>query len=57
VGTAKSRVFRARRQLQTWLAGEEHSAPAQELTQSQRNERRHETRITSGFLGEARSAV
>lgn len=26
VGTAKSRVFRARRQLQTWLAGEERSA-------------------------------
>lgn len=26
VGTAKSRVFRARRQLQTWLAGEEKSA-------------------------------
>jgi RNA polymerase sigma-70 factor (ECF subfamily) len=25
VGTAKSRVFRARRQLQTWLAGEERS--------------------------------
>jgi RNA polymerase sigma-70 factor, ECF subfamily len=28
VGTAKSRVFRARRQLQAWLAGEERSAPA-----------------------------
>lgn len=27
VGTAKSRVFRARRQLQSWLAGEERSAP------------------------------
>jgi RNA polymerase sigma-70 factor (ECF subfamily) len=27
VGTAKSRVFRARRQLQTWLAGEERSGP------------------------------
>jgi RNA polymerase sigma-70 factor, ECF subfamily len=26
VGTAKSRVFRARRQLQTWLAGEERPA-------------------------------
>jgi len=26
VGTAKSRVFRARRQLQAWLAGEERSA-------------------------------
>lgn len=34
VGTAKSRVFRARRQLQTWLAGEERSSPAvQKLTQ------------------------
>ena len=31
VGTAKSRVFRARRQLQAWLAGEERpaAAPAQ----------------------------
>lgn len=28
VGTAKSRVFRARRQLQAWLAGEERPAPA-----------------------------
>lgn len=28
VGTAKSRVFRARRQLQTWLTGEERSAAA-----------------------------
>jgi len=28
VGTAKSRVFRARRQLQTWLAGEERTAPS-----------------------------
>jgi RNA polymerase sigma-70 factor (ECF subfamily) len=27
VGTAKSRVFRARRQLQSWLAGEERSTP------------------------------
>lgn len=27
VGTAKSRVFRARRQLQAWLAGEERPAP------------------------------
>ena len=27
VGTAKSRVFRARRQLQTWLTGEEHPVP------------------------------
>ena len=28
VGTAKSRVFRARRQLQAWLAGEERPAAA-----------------------------
>ncbi len=28
VGTAKSRVFRARRQLQVWLAGEERTTPA-----------------------------
>jgi RNA polymerase sigma-70 factor (ECF subfamily) len=28
VGTAKSRVFRARRQLQVWLAGEERPAPS-----------------------------
>lgn len=32
VGTAKSRVFRARRQLQAWLAGEER--PAQALAKS-----------------------
>ncbi len=36
VGTAKSRVFRARRQLQTWLAGEES---AEATTEEQRAER------------------
>ncbi|NKE48331.1 sigma-70 family RNA polymerase sigma factor [Roseomonas frigidaquae] len=36
VGTAKSRVFRARRQLQTWLAGEES---AEATTEEQRTER------------------
>lgn len=36
VGTAKSRVFRARRQLQTWLAGEES---AEATTEEQRIER------------------
>jgi RNA polymerase sigma-70 factor (ECF subfamily) len=34
VGTAKSRVFRARRQLQTWLMGEE-SATRNEATQAE----------------------
>ncbi len=34
VGTAKSRVFRARRQLQTWLMGEERHAPAVAAAQS-----------------------
>ena len=29
VGTAKSRVFRARRQLEAWLMGEEHQKPAE----------------------------
>ena len=33
VGTAKSRVFRARRQLQSWLAGEERSAPLPATTE------------------------
>ena len=46
VGTAKSRVFRARRQLQAWLMGEEHPA------QAPRNGRAD----TIG-IGEARSAV
>ncbi|MGK7865408.1 sigma-70 family RNA polymerase sigma factor [Falsiroseomonas sp. E2-1-a4] len=36
VGTAKSRVFRARRQLQVWLAGEESAAAT---TDEQRTER------------------
>ncbi|WP_439597329.1 sigma-70 family RNA polymerase sigma factor [Falsiroseomonas sp.] len=36
VGTAKSRVFRARRQLQTWLTGEES---AEATTEEQRSER------------------
>ncbi|MBU8538832.1 sigma-70 family RNA polymerase sigma factor [Falsiroseomonas tokyonensis] len=36
VGTAKSRVFRARRQLQTWLTGEES---AEATTEEQRIER------------------
>ncbi len=36
VGTAKSRVFRARRQLQVWLAGEES---AEATTEEQRSER------------------
>ncbi len=35
VGTAKSRVFRARRQLQTWLAGEERSEA--QLPKTERN--------------------
>ncbi len=34
VGTAKSRVFRARRQLQTWLMGEERQANAPALVRS-----------------------
>ncbi len=34
VGTAKSRVFRARRQLQTWLMGEERQASAPALVRS-----------------------
>jgi RNA polymerase sigma-70 factor, ECF subfamily len=36
VGTAKSRVFRARRQLQTWLAGEERSE--RQLPRAERSE-------------------
>src|SRR3954470_12714042 len=36
VGTAKSRVFRARRQLQTWLAGEERSE--RQLPRSERSD-------------------
>ena len=34
VGTAKSRVFRARRQLQTWLMGEERQPNAPALARS-----------------------
>ena len=36
VGTAKSRVFRARRQLQTWLTGEERHASTPVLAQARR---------------------
>ena len=36
VGTAKSRVFRARRQLQTWLMGEERPGNAPALARSLR---------------------
>jgi RNA polymerase sigma-70 factor (ECF subfamily) len=36
VGTAKSRVFRARRQLQTWLMGEERQGNAPALARSLR---------------------
>ena len=51
VGTAKSRVFRARRQLQTWLTGEEHPAPvAREGVQ-------RSSRPEPSAVGEARSAV
>jgi RNA polymerase sigma-70 factor (ECF subfamily) len=46
VGTAKSRVFRARRQLQAWLMGEEQPAHAP----------RH-SRIDTIGIGETRSAV
>ena len=35
VGTAKSRVFRARRQLQAWLAGEDRPASRSEATREQ----------------------
>lgn len=49
VGTAKSRVFRARRQLQTWLAGEEHPAPVRSG--------KHDGRTDTVAVGEARSAV
>ena len=49
VGTAKSRVFRARRQLQTWLTGEEHPAPVRTG--------KHDGRTDTVVVGEARSAV
>ncbi|MDN3567433.1 sigma-70 family RNA polymerase sigma factor [Paeniroseomonas aquatica] len=49
VGTAKSRVFRARRQLQTWLTGEEHPAPVRTG--------KHDGRTDTVAVGEARSAV
>lgn len=39
VGTAKSRVFRARRQLQAWLMGEErHGAAAQQQARQERSD-------------------
>ena len=40
VGTAKSRVFRARRQLQTWLMGEEHSGQGRTQDAQDGRERR-----------------
>lgn len=40
VGTAKSRVFRARRQLQAWLAGEERSASSLPKSEASAPERR-----------------
>lgn len=48
VGTAKSRVFRARRQLQTWLTGEERYG-SQPQPQAKRSE--------SIAIGESRAAV
>lgn len=41
VGTAKSRVFRARRQLQTWLAGEERPAAAASSTALEAPSKQH----------------
>ncbi|WP_370288258.1 sigma-70 family RNA polymerase sigma factor [Siccirubricoccus soli] len=55
VGTAKSRVFRARRQLQAWLTGEERPAPRPE------RDRRLPEIVTPGFVtgdvGEDRASV
>jgi len=50
VGTAKSRVFRARRQLQAWLMGEERHAAAQQPQQRQ-------TRSATNAVGEVRTGV
>ena len=61
VGTAKSRVFRARRQLQAWLTGEEH--PAAELrapetrAQKARSGASQNGRNATIGIGEIRSAV
>jgi RNA polymerase sigma-70 factor (ECF subfamily) len=41
VGTAKSRVFRARRQLQAWLAGEERPAASSSLARPDAAPERH----------------
>ena len=49
VGTAKSRVFRARRQLQSWLMGEDQ--PAAELRSGAQRDR------TDTVVGENRSVV
>lgn len=49
VGTAKSRVFRARRQLQSWLMGEDQ--PAAELRSGAQRDR------TDTVVGEIRSVV
>src|SRR3712207_6725366 len=51
VGTAKSRVFRARRQLQSWLMGEEPAVA--DLRQAAQRSNRSDTVA----IGETRSAV
>src|SRR3712207_1097905 len=61
VGTAKSRVFRARRQLQAWLMGEERSGATavvgQPATAFTRSGGRSPATAIATMLGEARGSV
>jgi RNA polymerase sigma-70 factor (ECF subfamily) len=52
VGTAKSRVFRARRQLQAWLTGEERSGAAAAAALPA-----HPSAASARLLGEDRATV
>jgi RNA polymerase sigma-70 factor (ECF subfamily) len=53
VGTAKSRVFRARRQLQAWLMGEDRAAERPETAATQARPGGHRSAQLGGFLGGA----
>jgi RNA polymerase sigma-70 factor (ECF subfamily) len=53
VGTAKSRVFRARRQLQAWLMGEDRTTAKPDAAAAEADTRRHRSAQLGGHLGGA----
>jgi RNA polymerase sigma-70 factor (ECF subfamily) len=53
VGTAKSRVFRARRQLQAWLMGEDRTTAKPDAAAAVADTRRHRSAQLGGHLGGA----